>query len=248
VGKDPEIAVPDTVEILDSGSFCQCVSIRRIWFGPDSKLCLIKHQTFETCEALQSMSIPPLVVSLGHRSLAGCTSLHSVSFEATSELGLIQVRAFDGSGVASIAIPASVELLRGCCFRGCEKQKIVTFAADSKLIRIEEAVFENCSSLLAICLPASAEYVGRSCFTGCHPMSNLTFSAPWRLRELRNLPPRWGCLNALPDSVEIPEWSTGVDKVEYRLQFGRESDLRLARTGVRRSLMRFSSRHSHCFD
>jgi hypothetical protein len=56
-----------------------------------------------------------------------------------------------------ICIPVSVELLCGRCFLGCEALSSVRFETGSKISRIDQFAFSDCSSLSSICLPDGHE-------------------------------------------------------------------------------------------
>jgi hypothetical protein len=69
--------------------------------------------------------------------------------------------AFSGSGLKSIVIPSSVEILCKSSFRGCKSLESILFENDSKLTRIEEAAFSQ-SGLKSIVIPSSIEVVCRA--------------------------------------------------------------------------------------
>ena len=71
------------------------------------------------------------------------------------------------ANIPVITIPASVEVLCERCFVGCRSLSRVTFAAGSRLKRIENWAFSGCQSLKEIEIPASVEELGPRVFSGC---------------------------------------------------------------------------------
>jgi hypothetical protein len=71
------------------------------------------------------------------------------------------------SGLESIHVPASVEILREKCFSGLDHLSSLTFEPGSKLREIENFAFANCRSLKSISLPASLAVIAVQSLTRC---------------------------------------------------------------------------------
>jgi hypothetical protein len=56
-----------------------------------------------------------------------CKSVKSVVFEENSQLSRLEDRAFYGSGLTSIHLPASVTVIGESCFSGCDSLASITF-------------------------------------------------------------------------------------------------------------------------
>jgi hypothetical protein len=65
-----------------------------------------------------------------------------VVFEAGSKLGVLCGQAFSQTGLETMVIPASVEVIEKCCFDRCKKLQDVSFERGSKLVRIEAGAFQ----------------------------------------------------------------------------------------------------------
>jgi hypothetical protein len=65
-----------------------------------------------------------------------------------------------------VCISRDIEVLGSWCFFGCESIPGITFDHDSRLRRIEEACFYQCS-LESIVIPRNVEFVQESAFVGC---------------------------------------------------------------------------------
>ena len=96
-----------------------------------------------------------------------CMNLKQVEIEEGSQLKKIDERAFAGSGIEKIKLPASLEDLGNSAFRSCKDLKQVEIEEGSQLNKIDEMAFAE-SGIEKIKLPASLEYV-RSCAFGSCP-------------------------------------------------------------------------------
>jgi hypothetical protein len=98
----------------------------------------------------------------------------SITFEAKSQLSRIEKKAFYASGLFSITIPESGEVIGELCFCSCKSLTTVTFEGNSKLSRIEKYAF-CMSGLRSIHIPGSVEVIGESCFSGYPSLKSITF-------------------------------------------------------------------------
>jgi hypothetical protein len=89
-------------------------------------------------------------------------------------LNRMEESAFASSGLKSIIIPSSVEILCKSCFASCESLESVLFENDSKLQRIGEAAFYT-SGLKSIIIPSSVEILCKSCFASCKSLESIIF-------------------------------------------------------------------------
>jgi hypothetical protein len=74
-----------------------------------------------------------------------------------------------------LIIGLKVEVLGEDCFSERKSLQSVIFEEGSKLMRIEDCAFFNCSGLKSICIPASVESLGDCCFGSCTTLSKVTF-------------------------------------------------------------------------
>jgi hypothetical protein len=90
----------------------------------------------------------------GHETLA------TVTFGFDSRLRIIEHHAFFTSGLRSICIPRTVEVIGREAFSCCGQLTSVVFESDSRLRRIERSAFFLSSKLTSICIPESIEELG----------------------------------------------------------------------------------------
>jgi hypothetical protein len=92
--------------------------------------------------------------------------LESIEFDNGSNLIRIEESAFSSSGLKSIVIPSSVEILGKSCFGHCQSLESIIFENDSKLVRIEEEAFYHAQfgihRLKSIVIPQCIEDICRA--------------------------------------------------------------------------------------
>ena len=168
-------------------------------------LMTIEEAAFEECTSLSSIAIPASVETMGMRAFRNCTSLTSVIFENGSILKTIAggaersgstyywYGAFSGcTALASIEIPASVQIIELAAFRDCTSLKTVTFQKGSLLSTIEGGcydrwyygAFSNCTSLVSIEIPASVKTIEAAAFKGCSKLVTVTFEQGSQLKTI----------------------------------------------------------------
>ena len=107
--------------------------------------------------------------------VGGCGSegLTSVAFPADSRVRAFEWGAFAGSGIASIALPESLEDLGQAAFSGCKKLQTVAWPKNNDMLKtIPEQAFSGCSMLddsVVATIPASVETIDYQAFSGCAP-------------------------------------------------------------------------------
>jgi hypothetical protein len=131
--------------------------------------------------------------------------------------------------LASVCIPASVTVLRDCCFWACTSLSEVAFEAGSKLQVIGKSAFSRCRSLASVCIPASVEWLEEACFGadeegngGCCELATVLFEPQSKLSHIGAMAFR-GCLAlnsiSIPGSIQTLAknwaWSSGLRQVVF---------------------------------
>ena len=109
---------------------------------------------------LTSVTIPASVTSMGY-SVFAAPKLTSVTFEPNSQLTKIEYGLFQGTGLSSIVIPASI--VEGA-FSLTPKLTSVTFEPNSQLTTIGTQAFQLASSLTSITIPSGVTTIGSDAF------------------------------------------------------------------------------------
>jgi hypothetical protein len=108
------------------------------------------------------------------------------------------------SGLKSVVIPSSVEVLCRSDITKCSFVESVIFETGSKLRRIEESTF-SASGLKSIVIPSSVEMLCESCFSGCKSLSSITFESDSHLQRIEGFAFKESGLKSIviPSSVEV---------------------------------------------
>ena len=96
------------------------------------------------------------------------------SIEIPASVVTIGREAFNNTGLTSVTIPASVKTIGIRAFNDCANLESVTFAAGSALDSIGNYMFQN-SGLKSITIPASVKFIGQSAFQDCASLESVTF-------------------------------------------------------------------------
>ena len=175
------------------------------------------YGAFSDCSSLTSIEIPASVETIGAHAFNLCHSLAKVTFEKGSKLKEISGYGyyvekrypathwhgvFSDCPITSIEIPASVESIEECAFKGCSQLASVTFEKGSKLKTIggmnlifpvsfdspgaqaHLGAFSDCTALTSIEIPASVESIEECAFQGCSQLASVTFEKGSMLKTI----------------------------------------------------------------
>ena len=109
----------------------------------------ITREGFMYCDALENITIPDSVTSIGDYAFAMCTSLTSISMP-DSLVGIGEYAFYNCASLESITLPDS-------------------------LVSIGEWAFGNCTSLTSITIPDSVTSIDRSVFLNCTLLKSINY-------------------------------------------------------------------------
>ena len=171
------------------------------------------YGAFSDCSSLTSIEIPASVETIGAHAFLRCHSLAKVTFEKGSKLKEISGYGyyvekrypathwhgvFSDCPITSIEIPASVESIEECAFKGCSQLASVTFEKGSMLKTIGGRVYaynkDNCRygafgaftgcPITSIEIPASVETIEVAAFNLCSQLVSVTFEKGSKLKTI----------------------------------------------------------------
>jgi hypothetical protein len=184
------ICIPRNVKMFGKSCFADS-NLESITFESDSRLTRIEDSCFE-CSSLKSICIPRNVDFIAGSAFTNCNG-YSITVDQNNHRFLIDrhfvidniemrlVRYF--GDCAGVVIWKAVEILGQSCFAD-SKLELLTFESDSRLTRIEDSCFQNCS-LKSICIPRHVEMLGKSCFAESK-LELLTFENDSRLTRIED--------------------------------------------------------------
>ena len=145
---------------IGGGAFQRCNRLTSISFPPTLKI--IEGYAFSCCVGLRCVEIPSSLEQIGDGAFAYLESKR-VLFASDSKLERIGRRAFRGSYLETISIPASVERIGREAFAECIYLTSVVIPADSKLEDVDPEVFRDCPNLRIMKSPIRKTKTKSSC-------------------------------------------------------------------------------------
>lgn len=168
------LTLPATLRTIGECAFHNCRALSSVNI-PDA-ITVIENEVFQECASLTSVSISEnsQLQSIGRRAFGSCGMLTEIYLPET--LVTIGDRAFEGTALKSVSIPASVEKIDDGAFRETPLEQ-VTFADGSNLGKINGWVFENCRELKNINLPTTITAIGDNAFNGTYNLEQIDIPA-----------------------------------------------------------------------
>lgn len=197
------VVIPASVEVMFA-TFFDLDSLETVEFKSNSKLAEMWGYTFQNCTSLKSITLPASLGYMEEGQFDNCTSLETVDLSATtidtiweycfadtkslqtiklpSTLTTIANRAFYGSGIVSIEIPASVTTLGLGVFENAERLETVVIAEGSPLTALDgesidigyqfypaitsdtAQLFKGTTALKTVTIPNTITAIGASTF------------------------------------------------------------------------------------
>ena len=162
----------------------------------------IGGEAFFGCTGLTSVTIPSSVETFGSSVFASCTGLTSVTIPAS--VTEIPVGTFSGcTGLTGVTIPSSVTSIGSYVFNQCSGLTSVTIPAS--VTAIGSRAFCLCTGLTSVTIPASVTSIGGDAFYGCNRLTSITI--PASVKTIGSF--AFACCNGLT-SVTIPSSVTEI--------------------------------------
>jgi serine/threonine protein kinase len=172
------IIMPTEVNGLGSHIFQGCKELKTIVIPKGAKS--IPNGMFSGCSFLCEVKMPDDITQIGSDAFDECKSLHRILLPA--KLEIIDRGAFMESGIEELNIPYSVNHIGCSAFKNCKSLKFVEIPQNTSLTKLENYIFEGCSSLSKITLSESIEDVGEWTFAGCTTLTNIIL--PSQIRRI----------------------------------------------------------------
>lgn len=183
------VVLQDGTMRIDEAAFSGC-ALHRIQL-PDS-IAEVGARAFEDCTRLTDAELPPRLRVLDDETFQGCLALTAVpDLSCTQQVG---ARAFRGSGVRRVHLPANGPWLDKFVFADCENLTAVTMEEGTDCV--PWGAFADCHQLKDLRFASSVRVIDRDAFARCrslaeaHLPSGLThiakhaFQECWALEEI----------------------------------------------------------------
>ena len=175
------ITIPGGVTYLGVSAFSHCASITSVRIMGTS----IGSAAFESCGALEYVSIGDDVESIGDKAFTKCKSLAIVRFTNYSKLKSIGESAFSECEKLSMVtsavspdydnptmiLPNSLKSIGKSAFSDCEN--LNNLSIGNRVETIGDRAFSECIKLASITIPDSVNSIGKSAFSSCENLKTL---------------------------------------------------------------------------
>jgi uncharacterized repeat protein (TIGR02543 family) len=184
------VTIPDSVTTISQSAF-QNSSLESVTIP--ASVISIGFQAFADSSNIRSVTFAPgsALTRIGYRAFQGLAGLTSIDLRPASRLTMIEYMAFYATGLASVALPASLEYIEYETFLESRSLTTVTFEANSRLRQIVARAFAN-TSVSSIVMPAPPVRPGHT-FVGwaneqnetvldpaAHVLSSLGITSSWQ--------------------------------------------------------------------
>ena len=182
LGTDTEVAVPNTVKMINKGAFYNCTDVTSVTL-PDG-LVEIEQHAFHGCSRLVTLTIPRNVMRIGYWAFQGCAGLTEIKVcdqnpeYSTDENGALydkEKRTLicfpPGSRIADPVVAQGVWFIGTYAFGGCTNLKKIRLP--DSLCRIDNEAFFGCEGLTEIHLPEGLEEIGYDAFCRCASLTSV---------------------------------------------------------------------------
>ena len=139
-----EIWIPSTCTEISQQAFSGCTKLKKVIFSDN--ITLIDLQAFSGLKSLTEITIPASVKRIKYNAFRGCTSLSKVVFREGSQLETIESKAFEGTKIEELTLPATLKALDNGNFDGENMKKLTVLFSKSAWVP-ENALtgdFSNC--------------------------------------------------------------------------------------------------------
>ncbi len=128
----------------------------------------IKASAFNSCDNIESITVPNTVEKLGVNAIAGNLNLKSITFETGSKLATIENGALSDNGkLEAITIPASVKNIGDYILGWNYSLATVEFEEGATLDNIGKGMFFRDEALASITLPSTVTVINDEAFYNC---------------------------------------------------------------------------------
>ena len=131
-----------------------------------------ENDAFYNCSKLESVTLNAKLEILGRFAFQSCPKLESINLEDCTNLTTMKYQCFQGSGLKSVTIPASVTTFDGDLFGKCPLET-VTFLAEN----VPNSMFSGYSKITTLNLGPGVKTIGNSAFYNCDGLKTLFLPA-----------------------------------------------------------------------
>ena len=177
-----DFTIPASVKRIDAYAFACCDSLREM--EVPSTVAEVQGATFYQCLGLEKVTVPNTWTEIPPCFLLGCTKLES--FTIPEKVKVIRMGAFQESGLKSIEMPDSVEVIENHPTREQDQWA----SAECRDMSGDLGAFWQCASLKTVKFSKNLKSLGNRTFVGCSALEEVEL--PTNLTQLGDDRGNWG--------------------------------------------------------
>lgn len=145
-----EVIIPNGSELINihQMAFWNDTNLEHVTFEGSCKLENFGKQAFYGCNNLENFNMPASVKYIGNLAFGDCTKLNTVTFPDDAVITTIGNGAFSTSGITTITLPPSIEIIESEAFRECNALTKVDVSVNAN--KISPEAFKKCEKLTVI--------------------------------------------------------------------------------------------------
>ena len=172
------VEVGKGVETIEESAFGNCRNLTLVTFENGSQLKQVLNSVFRECVALESITFPEGLVTIGEACFYNATKFNEVHIPST--VTNVGFNAFSGTKLYADQIQSGASfvyadnwLIFSPSSVKSELTEINTDTLKDTTVGIADNVFEGCPNLKIVTLPQSFKYVGAYAFNSCSQLGKL---------------------------------------------------------------------------
>ena len=150
LGSNPEVTIPEGVEVIDP-------------------------RAFQGKELIKTVTFPASVKTTGWSAFMECKNLETADLSRCENIWSLNNNLFQGcESLTRVILPKQLKYqvtIHGQCFLGCSS--LQTLILPAGIVKIDRSAFEDCTSLTHIELPDGISEVDQCVFHGCSSLESI---------------------------------------------------------------------------
>lgn len=201
-----------SLEEICEKAFKDCKKLKTIDLSTCSQLSKIEKNMFESCEKIESITLPKSITEIGLRAFRFCTALKNINLSDLALTSIGEATFVDCQSIEAIDLSKSVNLteLADGMFSGCTALSSVRLG--SLINTIGESVFYDCAKLKDLDvsqLPLNT--IGALAFMGCENLESLDLSHCTELEKIE----RYTFTATKSLKLTLPKSVKTIDKIAF---------------------------------
>eukprot|EP00041_Stephanoeca_diplocostata_P033153 m.1086978 g.1086978 ORF g.1086978 m.1086978 type:complete len:1024 (-) comp24282_c0_seq1:196-3267(-) len=162
------VVIPDTLQAIRVAAFQSCGALESVTMS--NSVVAVGESAFKNCSRLTTVVLSNSISRIEAFTFSQCTSLTSITIPMSATA--IGIFAFENCiALSSFIIPNSVTVIEDNAFQDCTAMATIDFG--DSVCSIQSSAFYSCTSLQTVFLTDSVTSVGQSAFYDCQSLHTI---------------------------------------------------------------------------